>query len=379
MKIAINLQRLMLLAIFHLGFSSIGFALDNYKEFRRDTWDIQAETQYFYSEANYKSSGTSMEKLASGSHYSLLDFTFETRYVPQRNWSLFASGNVGNSESQNSVSARKNSTFNEMVLGADRLVYADAFQIIPEVGLLIPFDKIDRKADSSLNSEGVLQVWARATVQKEFFNVRVYGWLGVEYRDDGRSHLMPWGAGLQYKIPRWRFGAELFGSQSISDDVDTKDPTQRNAYLNTVNAGTLKFYSVNPSSVDSLGYVTYLFTPKWSAQINGGTTLAGANSAAGFHVGAFVRFTFDMTDGYREYEPLESSETYEKSMMYQDKADTLSSEKKVPRFQEDTQDGVSQEVFKARPTQPKVKKKPAPVNQDFPIQLKKDSKKKKAY
>jgi hypothetical protein len=379
MKMAIKLQSSVLLAGILL--SSVGaLALDNYKEFKRDTWDFQVGTNYFSSEANYDSGGKN-QSLASGAKYTLLDLNFETRYIPRRDLSFFAMGNIGNSESDNTVAKRSNSTFNELMAGMDFVAYSGAFDLIPEFGLVVPFEKVDLNSDSSLNSEGVFQLWGRLIAQKEFTaHIRGYGWGGIQYRGEGRSFLLPWGLGMQFKLPRIRLGGELFGSQSISDDKDkgTGSELTRTAYINQVDAGSLKFYSINPSLIDTSLYATFLMTPKWSLQVNGGMTVAGANAAAGFHLGGFLRYSFDMAEGYAEkpFVSVESALPLERSNMYKPEDTSISSEKKVKKFKEDTNDGVSQEAFKARPTKaPKKKVVPPQETQDFPMQLKKTKKK----
>ncbi len=293
-----NLQRRLFIFAALLLVCLPSWALDNYKEYRRDHWDFDAATDYFYSEANYPSGGGS-KNLDSGNHYSLLDFTFGTRYVPRRNWAVFGWGKVSNAESKNSVATRSNSTFSEAAVGFDFLVYNDLFQLIPEVIAVMPTEKIDPASDTVFNSEGVLEVHSRLIAQKDFGLLRGYGWLGFNYRAEGRSFLMPWGVGAHWKMNRLRLGAELFGYQSVTDDTD-KNSILRTAYVNGVNAGSMKFYSANPSIVDTQFYATWLLNQKWSLQANGGMTVMGTNSAAGFHVGGFIRYSFDLTEGYTE-------------------------------------------------------------------------------
>jgi hypothetical protein len=108
--------------------------------------------------------------------------------------------------------------------------------------------------------------------------------------------------------------------------------------------------------MDTQAYATWLMSPKWSLQAQGGLTLMGSNAAAGFHVGAVLRYSFDMSEGYVEepyVAPITSPVPNYKSNMYNSE---LSSDKKVNQFREDTSDGVQQEIFKARPTQkPRIK------------------------
>lgn len=382
-----NLQRLTstFLSLFLLSPAVLAF--DNYKEFKRDRWDFELGSELFYSEANYVNMGSSTQKLTSGSHFQLLDVNLSTRYMPRRDWSLFAMGTISNAESKDSISTRTNSSFSQALLGFDFMMYNDWLQMVPEVAALIPFEKVDKTSDKVLNSEGVYQAWARLNLQKELGAWRFYGWAGFNYRGEGRSYLMPWGFGIQSKWSAWNLGAEIFGAQSITDDSDSSNKIARQTLVNTVDAGSYKFYYPNPSVIDSRVFLNWNVSPKWSLQVNGGTTLAGENTAAGYHVGGFVRYSYDLSQGYSApgVELDQSSVPRGKSNMYLHPDVDLSSDKKVNKFREETSDGVDQTIFQAKPTQ-----RPKPTQNtvdeelqkqmdaaEIQIELKQDKRKKK--
>ncbi len=367
MKIAINLKPWNLFALAFCLSSSVAMAKDNYREFKRDHWDFELSTEYFYSEANYTSFGESSSSLPSGNHFQLMDFSFATRYMPNKKSSYFAMMNVGVAESRNSFATRTNSTINKVMAGVDFLVYSDQFQLIPEVSLLFPIDKVDPDSDTVANNEGVLELHTRLHVQKDFGGSRGYGWLGFDFRSEGRSFLLPWGIGFQKRMSKYRVGAEVFGFQSVTDDTVEND-TLRRSYINAVNAGSFKFYSANPALVDAMLYATWLASQQWNFQVTAGNTIMGDNMAAGFHVGASVLYSFDLTDGYSSetYRPISSPAPRSRSNMYRESE--LSSERKVRQFEEDINDGVDQKQFRARPTQNKRKSREAP-DEDFDVDL----------
>lgn len=345
-----NLQHLLFIFVGFFLFSVPALALDNYKEFKRDTWDFELASQFFRSEANYASFGSSTQSLPQSNHYQLLDVTIESRYIPQPTWSMFVFGNIGNAESNDVVAKRTNSSFNQMGAGFDFLIYSGSFQFVPEILLVMPFEHIEPASDTVANSEGVIEVRSRLIAQMDFRTWRGYGWLGFNYRGEGRSFLMPYGLGAQFKFERFHFGAEILGYQSVTDDSKGNEAL-RTGYINGVNAGSLKFYSAEPSLVNSQIYLNWLVSKKWTVQVNGGMTLAGANSAAGYHVGGYLRYSFDMTEGYVQpepYVPVNSAVPNYRSNMYNET--DLSSEKKVKSFREDTNDGVDQHIFKPEPT-----------------------------
>lgn len=384
-----NLQRMTLLFVGLFFLTSLGgrpaYAFDNYKEFKRDHWDFELGSQYFYSQANYVNMGTATQNLSSGNHFRQIDVNLSTRYIPARDWSMFVLANIGSAESKNSLTTRTNSSLNQVLGGADFLMYDGVVQLVPELALLIPLEKVSTSNDQALNSEGVFEGWARLTVQKNFALARAYGWWGVNYRGEGRSYLMPWGVGLQRKWGAWKLGGEFFGTQSITDDTSTSNKVIRNAYLNQVDAESYKWYSVNPSLVDTLLYATWNISPAWSLQINGGMTVAGENAAAGYHAGGFIRYSFDLAKGYvppPAYEPVHNTVPAGKSNMYKQTDTDLSSEKKVKKFHEATDDGVDQSLFKPQPTKRKRRKKTIDQelqkqmdNAEMQIELKQDKRK----
>lgn len=356
---AMNLKYLTVVVLGSFLMSPSSFAMENFKDFKRDTWDFDIETEYFHSEANYTSYGGGSQNLFNGNSYQLIDTQFRTRYVPRPTHSFFGWLTLSNAESIDSVSTRRNSTFSAGALGMDFMLYADLFEAIGEVIAVMPFEKIEDGSDTVFTNEGVFEVRSRLVLQKKIGAARGYGWLGFNYRAGGRSFLMPWGVGTQVRLNKVLLGAEVFGFQSVSDDTD-KNNFLRTSYVAAVNAGSMKFYSINPSLIDTQAYAQFALGSRWTVQGHGGMTLAGENSAAGFHVGAFIRYSFDMTTGYRieeESTSLSSPVPKQRSNMYDQRDTTLSSEKKVRQFREDTSDGVDQRVFKARPTTKTKKKK----------------------
>lgn len=379
MKIANSLRYQTLIFVALAGMTLPAWGLDNYKEFKRDHMDVEAAANFFYSEANYDSSGT-LQNLPNGNHFQVLDVNFNTRYVPTRTWSLFGWLNVGNAESKDSVSTRANSAPSDGAIGADFLLYSEKFQLVPEVALVIPFASIEPSSDDVANSEGATELRSRLVAQTELGALRPYGWLGFHYRSDGRSFLLPWGVGFQYKLSQIKLGAELFGFQSVTDDTSTS--AGRTAYINSVQAGSLKFYGQNPSLMDATVFGTWNVTKKWALQANGGVTLLGSNSAAGYHVGGFIRYTFDFTEGYSQsddYVPIESATPRGRSRVH-DRSDSLSSEK-VRQFREETDDGVDQNLFRPQPTRkPKINDQELRRQLDeteFNVELKSNKKKKR--
>lgn len=352
-----------------LSLPSTLMAFDNYKQFKRDRWDFDLSSEYFRTESNYNSGG-SQERLGSGQYLHSMDVNIGTRYFLGKKSSFFASTTISTVETRGSIATRTNSTISQAVAGVDWLAYSESFDLIPEVSLLMPLDVASLGGDTALNAEGVVELRPRFTVQTQFRSFGTYAYSGFTYRDKGRSFLLPWGVGAFYKLSNSRVGAEIFGYQSITDDKDTKNRSERLANLMTVNAGSLRYASVNPSLMDTNFFWHTGINNAWSFDVAGGISVMGTNTASGFHLGALVRYSWDLTRGYSEptptYEPSESTlaPVRGRSRMYQDN-DDLSTEGKVKRFKETTNDGVDQKIFKKKALTP------APVRPDRDPRLQK--------
>jgi hypothetical protein len=372
MKIAMSLIHLISLFVSLMVLPLSLSARENFKEYRRDQWDFDLGTDYFYSNANHVDYSSGRQNLDSGHLYQLIDSYFRTRFVPKRSMSYFAWANVANVESKNGTYVRTNSVFSQAGFGLDFQMYSGAFDLIPELAAVFPLQKLDPTSDIVAANEGVMEFQTRVNLQKDLRLMQIYSWLGFNYRGEGRSYLMPWGVGLRLNTGSFRWGAELFGFTSVSDD--TNNDVVRKTYIDNVQGGSLKFYSKNPALIDSQAYVFWKMTKAFSIQANGGLTVAGVNTAAGFHVGGFLRYTFDLTDGYvqpPEPEIIDSPVPRGRSEMYDD---SLSSEKKLREFREATDDGIDQQIFKPRPTKKPKKKRPVDLqkqldNTEFQIEL----------
>lgn len=352
--------------------TSTASAFDNFKDFRRDSWDLELNTRYFYSDANHTGSGT--QSLPAGGHFSLLDINLETRYVPKHNWSVLAFGTIANSESNNSVVSRTNSTISQVGGGVDYLMFSGLIDLVAEGVGWMGFEKADPLSDVVMNNEGVMQFQSRLIAQKKWRDGwRAYGWGGFTFRSEGRSFLLPWGFGAHKKSRKHTFGGELFGYESITNDEEGNTAV-RTSYINSVNAGSYLFYKPNPSLIEARAYGQWSLNRKWSVLASGGMTLAGNNMASGFHIAGGVRYTFDLTEGYTEdlYNPVNNEVPAYKSRMHGGTANKPPPQKDY--FYEETSDGVDQKIFEQqrKPTaKPRVGK---PQKQDFNIKLKKKPK-----
>jgi len=334
----------MMLCLLVLAAESTWAAFDDYQRFRKGTYDFGVETQYFKSNANYTESGGSYKDLLGGQSFEIFNFNLKSRYDFSKRSSMYGHLDIAYANSVGLLTTRSNSTVTGAVLGYAYRPYSEDFDLITDFYTVIPFQKIDQNTDSVINSEGVIEATGLLRAQMDFATFSALGYIGATYRQ-ARSALLPWGVGLEANYAKWGWGGKVFGYQSITDDPDTDNRTQRTIVTDRVDASSLYFYAVNPSVIDSEVFVRFKFDNVWALTVGGGSTISGTSTAAGYHAGASLKYSWDSEPSY-----------YLKNPALYTKEVNQSSEKKVPEFKEEIDDGVNQKLFQKKGTTP-----PAPT------------------
>jgi hypothetical protein len=349
---------LLILNILALTTETAWASFDDYQRFRKGTYDFEIESQYFKTDANYTSSGSSYQTIPYGQSYEIFNIYLKTRYDLSKKSSWYGNLDIANATSYGISYSRSNSSMSDAKLGYAYRPYSDLFDVITDFNVLVPFNEINVNTDTVLNNEGVIEATGLLRVQREFSTLSVFGYIGGTFRQS-RSSLLPWGVGLEATYSKWGWGGKVFGYQSVTDDPDTSDKIQRTIVTDRVNASSLKFYSVNPSLIDSEVFLKFKINNTWTLAAGGGASVTGANMAAGYHAGAGLMYSWDSEPSY-----------YLKPSPTSTQEDSLSSEKKVPKFREEIDDGVNQNLFEKKGTPgpaPKPGTDLAPANDNVAI------------
>lgn len=330
---------------------------------------------YYTSTANYNNSGSSFD-LTSGSSYQLVQTPAGARYVLTDKWALSTDLMISTATSKNLGTTRGNSTLTEIHLGTDMLLYQGAGDLIGIVNGIYSFETINTGQDNAMNAEGVTQVKGLVSFQqnREFILWYVQG--GYNYRASGRSGQFLWNLGTGMNWTKFSLGAELGGLQTVMNDEDTNRESARYNLIQQVNAGSYRFYSVNPSMVDFRLWSEFKMGQASVIGVGASQSVYGLNYSKGLTVSAYLTLGFDVFSGKKQT-PISNPLNEESA---------LSTEKKIEKFEPAIDDGVDQRLFQPPPPPPKVDKtKPVPnqtqlqnqLNEaEMSIQLKRQRKKK---
>lgn len=312
------------------------WADSTFRSYQADRVDFDLTLNYFKTTANF-SAGGSKADLYSGHSLQAIDTVMQGRYVLFNDLALFAGLNVSNVESNDAVATRTNSSVNKIYLGSDfQFLNTSFFNLSAEVSYLQNLEKIDVNGDSVLNSDGANEISASlaSVIHLDWAYPFFKG--GIKYRTEGLSTLLTYTAGLEMRFDDAAIGGVINGFSSIKDDEKTDQSYLRDEVIGRVNAGSKKYYSVNPNLIDSEIYLKYKFSHEFSMKGFAGYTLTGSNTAEGLHAGAEITWGFGGTD-----RPI-SRPTHRATPSRQ----TKKSHETNPGFVEDTNDGVNQDYFK---------------------------------
>ncbi len=348
-----NINALLIIVLFHIASGEPVLALENVKSFRKGMWDVSLDSQYYRTDSNL-SEFSSRDSLPGSNYYQLIDLTLGTRYVSTEDFALYGTGNLGIAESSGAGEVRSNGSLNQFSLGAEYKVYDGYLNVITELQLIYPIDHYTGDTNDVMNGEGVNQTLMKVYLQKRSGNTIGFSYLGFDYRNGGRSHLMPWGIGGEHYVPGWAYGGEVYGFQSITHDQDVDNTLSRRVTAVRIAGGSQKFYSVDPSMLAASLYFKTDIAQNWRLKMGFGIELAGNNYAGGYY--AFAGITIRNNFGsWLEKKTGRRNSSY----IYT----PLSTEKDIEKFEHEINDPTLQKHFRPEPSQKDSYKAPGPYKE----------------
>lgn len=318
-----------------------------YRVFSVDRFDMGLSTDFFKTESNYDASG-GKQALAAGSNLQLVTLNTSIRYVLFNDLGLYSGLTFNNVQSANALTTRTNSHLAHFYVGGDyQLLSSDSWSLYADVSYAHPNEKIDINQDAALASDAAAEAKVQLTGVFGTESFRGFARAGYDYRTQGLSALLIYGFGAEVIFSDAALGLDFAGYSSASDDEKTSTPSVRETLTNRVNAGSKKFFSINPGLLDGSVYFSYAFNPDFIFKVSAGATVMGSNTADGYHAGVGFNWGFGggpvkTSQGRKVKTPLKKIEN---------KSNLPDSE---PGFQIDTQDGVNQDLFKTpSPVPPK--------------------------
>ncbi len=240
---------------------------------RRGRSNFLGSATYFNSTANYPSGGVVGE-------YTNVLSEFSYAYDWQPDWRFGGGFRGAWAESTDGQVTRENSGLIDLSVNAQKWFELLGADFAAEGIFAYPAFQPDDLGDEALLSDGAMRLRAGGWLFLPMRTLRPYAYLGFEYRDGGRSYLMPYNVGAKLRMGRFWIQGEWRGFESVSDDVETDNRLDREAYLREVNGGSFRYYAINPSLGEAALEVGARFGA-YSVFAGYAMTVYGTNSAEG--------------------------------------------------------------------------------------------------
>jgi hypothetical protein len=254
---------------------------------RRQRVQAMGTLDYFNSSANYSSSGGAFKDLPNGGSYKNILTRFGGSYDLDNQWHLLGSLLASKATAEDVSQTNDGFAMSELSGEAQYWLMRRPAWIVPELKFIYPLQRVSDSTQDIITGEGAMALQAGAWVAKKIGAIRGYGYLGYKYQDEGRAGLVPWTLAVEYRPEMWFIDGGFRGFETLVESSD--DRTQRELVLARTNAGSLKYFSVNPSSKEVFGEVG-MHNRDWSAWLGLSQTFNGEEYAAGLtaSVGALI-------------------------------------------------------------------------------------------
>lgn len=207
-----------------------------------------AHLRYFTSNANFGEGGGSSVDLPNGAELKngVIDGVFN--YDFNSSLRVFGGARGGWINTSDGFIERDASGLTDVLAGGQYWMQIRRLRLVGQGDFSFPTLRVDEGSDEALVGEGAMSLRAGGWLIYPSGSWDPFVYLGVDYRDDGRSSLIPYAAGTKFTNETWWLQLEMRGYQSVTDDDAASDRILRNAYLTRIQGGSYRYYAVNPSA-----------------------------------------------------------------------------------------------------------------------------------
>lgn len=318
--------------------TSQAFAWNHIKRFFTDRWEMNTSVDFVRSDANYTDEFGKYEKLPANGFYQQLDSQIGLRYSYERTWSLWGRAHLPYATSDDGESVRSNSGLSHLEIGTEYLISDKGLRWVAEFSTLLALNRYSTTDDVVYLNEGANEYRFLINIQKDWSDAIGYLQTGVNYRDYGRSSLIPLVIGIGYKTNESIWGAELKNQLAIK--IQDSDQKSRAVSALAVNGRSTIYGSELPTIVDTDFYWRKKLSERALFNMKVGASITGQDTGAVYHFGAGISYFWG-----------------DEKIRKEEIMPVLSTDQNDNDFETEIEDGVDQSFFKPQPTESTEKTK----------------------
>ena len=252
---------------------------------RNNSLFVDLSTEVLYSQGNFDNKAF-YENLENEGYITLFNYKLNVLYAPS-SW-VHIEPYI---QAQTHIVRRINLDYlpfrpTKTGLKGSFFIHTPFVALSPEINFSYP---LDRQKTRIVTNDGVIQLTPALFIHLSFLDSFIpFGKIAYQYRQD-LSGLLLYQGGFMYQDNIWEIGALLGGFSSVIPD---QNPNTRHSVLNRFNAGSLKFYSANPSILGTALWADLKLSNKTQVFIHGGFSFFGFNYAQEFSLNIGFRRGF---------------------------------------------------------------------------------------
>lgn len=266
-------------------------------------WQVQAGHHGFHTFGNFDDNGKYQPLPPSSLYQGYYGFGAATYDVTDA-WSVGGWTDGGFTRSVDGPIERTSVFMNTARLDTQLLWRNSFIWMAPQYIATIPYFRNDLGQTSALVGEGAMEHTGLLHLFKRWQRgFHTYGYAGYRYRDEGRSHLIPWLFSMRARLQYFWLGATVEGVRTAWNDEFTKQARVRHTLLRNVNAASYKYFSVNPDWSRAELFAEWAPNRHWEFRLAGGSAFWGRNAAQDYSWMAAVTYTFGGDSDDRRFAP----------------------------------------------------------------------------
>lgn len=331
-------------------FSSASASTRAGSNFKLNETEISTKVSYYSTSTNFDGAGNKVDLAANG---KLKDIELETklRHILFQNIGIITGFKYNNVDTNNGTTQRNNATLSGYNLGIDYNVYEQPnWNLVLEALFVGSSEAVDQNTNEAIASDGASEARVGVTGYLKLGSMfETSAGVSYNYRTEGLASLLLYNLKIEALFNSVGLGIAYIGLSPVNDDDFVNQTSVRDNVTSRVNAGSKKYYSVNPSSGKAIFDISYNFNSGLKTKLFFGSELSGQNTSQGNTFGAELSWVFGGMPVQKA--PVKVSQPLVKKPEQELKLDENPESK--DQFKVDTEDGVNQNIF--QPNQPKKK------------------------
>jgi len=260
-------------------------------KYRSGQLKASLHTEYYTTNSNFDKTGGGFESLPGENSFSFIQVRPELVYGLSNDWGASGGITYTHGSSQTSTIQRNNGSITDIDGSIYYKLYKKKFYLLPQLHISFPITTFDPNQEASIINEGALKVEFGTWAEKKILSHRAYVYAGYAYQGDGRAHLIPWEVGAYNSIKgKFFYGFSALGNQVAVDDQFIISPESRSNRTDSLNGGSKKFYSVNPTELSAKAWIGLRISKNFIAYLKYKKTLNGTNNANGQSIMAEIKW-----------------------------------------------------------------------------------------